>query len=59
MKVFDGLGHLEERWRRVWMPNRPEEGGLQAKIGAFGLANMKVYGFLDEVFGIRRVTVEG
>ncbi|EAT91808.1 hypothetical protein SNOG_00313 [Parastagonospora nodorum SN15] len=58
MKVFDDLGHLEERWRRVWMPNRPEEGGLQAKIGAFGLANMKAYGFLDEVFGIRRVTVE-
>jgi pimeloyl-ACP methyl ester carboxylesterase len=58
MKVFDGLGHLDERWRRVWMPSRPEEGGLQAKIGAFGLVNMKAYGFLDEVFGIRRVTVE-
>lgn len=58
MRVFDGLGHIEERWRSVWMPSRPEEGGLQAKIGAFGLANMKVYGFLDEVFGIRRVTVE-
>lgn len=58
MKVFDDLSHLGERQRRVWMPNRPEEGGLQAKIGAFGLANIKVYGFLDEVFGIHRETVE-
>jgi len=58
MRVFDDLSHLGSKWRRVWMPSKPEEGGLQAKIGAFGLLNMKAYGFLDEVFGIRRVTVE-
>lgn len=58
MRVFDDLGHLEEKCRGVWMPNRPEVGGLQAKIGAFGLVNLKAYAFLDEVFGIWRVTVE-
>ncbi|KAI1174426.1 Alpha/Beta hydrolase protein [Nemania sp. FL0916] len=58
MRVFDDLGHLEDKWRRVWMPSKPGEGGLQAKIGAFGLVNMKAYGFLDEVFGIHRVTVD-
>ncbi|KAI0446924.1 Alpha/Beta hydrolase protein [Xylaria telfairii] len=58
MRVFDGLGHLDDKWRRVWMPNKPQEGGLQAKVGAFGLANMKTYAFLDDVFGIHRVTAE-
>ncbi|KAH8590069.1 Alpha/Beta hydrolase protein [Bisporella sp. PMI_857] len=57
MRVFDDLVHLGERKRRLWVPSRPEEGGLQAKVGAFGLANMKAYSFLDEVFEIRRVTV--
>lgn len=40
------------------MPSRPEESGLRVKIGAFGLLNMKAYAFLDEVFGIRRVTAD-
>lgn len=56
MKVFNDLAHLGEQERRLWMPSRPDEGGLQAKIGAFGLANMNAYRFLDEVLGIRRVT---
>jgi pimeloyl-ACP methyl ester carboxylesterase len=56
MRVFNDLAHLGERERRLWMPSRPDEGGLQAKIGAFGLANMNAYRFLDEVLGIRRVT---
>jgi pimeloyl-ACP methyl ester carboxylesterase len=54
MRVFADLAHLGERKRQLWMPNKPEDGGLQAKIGAFSLVNMKTYGFLDEVFGIRR-----
>jgi pimeloyl-ACP methyl ester carboxylesterase len=58
MRVFDDLAHLGERKRRLWVPSRPEEGGLQAKIGAFGLVNMKAYSFLDDVFGIQRVTVD-
>ncbi|KAI9693981.1 MAG: hypothetical protein M1822_003252 [Bathelium mastoideum] len=54
MRVSADLVHLGERWRRVWIPSKPEEGGLQAKMGAFGLANSKAYAFLDEVFEINR-----
>lgn len=55
MRVFDDLGHLGESNRKLWVPSRPEEGGLQAKVGSFGLVNMKVYNFLDDVFGVRRI----
>ena len=55
MGVFNDLAHLGERERRLWMP---DEGGLQAKIGAFGPANMKAYGFPDEVSGIRGVKAQ-
>nr|A0A7L8UVC6.1 RecName: Full=Hydrolase ffsE; AltName: Full=Cytochalasans biosynthesis cluster protein ffsE [Aspergillus flavipes]QOG08947.1 FfsE [Aspergillus flavipes] len=55
MRVFGDLKHLGERRRTLWMPSRPEEGGLQAKIGAFGLVNTKAFGFLDGVFGVKRV----
>lgn len=41
--------------KRLWLASTPEEGGLQAKVGAFGLANNKVFGFLDEIFDIKRV----
>jgi pimeloyl-ACP methyl ester carboxylesterase len=58
MRVLRDLEHLGEKNLKLWMPNKPEEGGLQAKMGAFGLANLKVFGFLDEVFGIKRVIVE-
>ncbi len=57
MRVFGDFAHLGESKRRLWVPSRPEEGGLQAKVGAFGLVNMKVYSFLDDVFEIQRVTV--
>lgn len=55
MRVFSDLNHLGERDRQLWLPSLPEEGGLQAKVGAFDLVNMKAYGFLDKVFGVSRV----
>ncbi|KAI9708168.1 MAG: hypothetical protein M1820_004122 [Bogoriella megaspora] len=54
VRVSADLKHLDERQRRVWIPSKPEEGGLQAKMGAFGLANTRAYDFLDDVFGINR-----
>ena len=58
MRIFNDLKHLGEREKRVWIPSRPEEGALQAKIGAWGLLNQKAYGFLDEVFKVERESIE-
>ncbi|CRK16085.1 hypothetical protein BN1723_002260, partial [Verticillium longisporum] len=38
----------------VWFSEQPGEGGIQAKIGAFGLAHMRTFEFLDKSFGIHR-----
>jgi hypothetical protein len=54
MRIYRGLEHLGEK-RKLWLASTPEEGGLQAKVGAFGLANNKAFGFLDDVFDIKRV----
>lgn len=54
MRIYRELEHLGVK-RRLWLASTPEEGGLQAKVGAFGLVNNKAFGFLDEVFDIKRV----
>ena len=54
MRIYRELEHLGDK-KKLWLARTPEEGGLQAKVGAFGLANNKAFGFLDEAFNIRRV----
>ncbi|KAL9130697.1 MAG: hypothetical protein Q9217_001176 [Psora testacea] len=53
-KIFDKLKHLRSRQKELWIPKAPEEGGLQAKCGAWGLATQKSFHFLDEQLGIQR-----
>lgn len=53
-KIYKELEHLGSN-RRIWLASTPEEEGLQAKIGASGLANNKTFAFLDEIFNIERV----
>jgi pimeloyl-ACP methyl ester carboxylesterase len=54
MKVYNSLKHLGENQKEVWRPSNPGEGGLQAKVGAFGLSLQKTFQFIDEQLGIVR-----
>ena len=53
-RVLDDLDHLPSSKKRLWLASEPEDGGLQAKVGAFGLSAQRTVQFLDEHFGIDR-----
>lgn len=47
-RIYQGLQNLKEEDKSVWIATKPEEGGLQAKIGAIGLSAQKTFEFLDK-----------
>ncbi|KAJ5110595.1 alpha/beta hydrolase [Penicillium argentinense] len=53
-KVFSRLQHLPVDRKRLWVGKEVSDGGLQAKVGVFGLAQYRTFAFLDEQFGIHR-----
>ncbi|KAL3420418.1 alpha/beta hydrolase [Phlyctema vagabunda] len=56
--ILRDLVHLPDAHKRLWVANEPEDGGLQAKVGAFGLYAQRTLQFLDEHFGIERDMLE-
>ncbi|TLS21199.1 uncharacterized protein PpBr36_10633 [Pyricularia pennisetigena] len=50
--VFEALGGEKE----LWVGTSPGAGGLQAKMGAIGLANQRVFAFFDRQLGVVRET---
>lgn len=54
MSIFDNLTSLKDDEKQVWMPGAPGDGGLQAKVGAFGVSAERTFQFLDGVFEIKR-----
>ncbi|KGO53495.1 hypothetical protein PEX2_061030 [Penicillium expansum] len=53
-KIFSRLKHLSESQKHLWVGKEIAEGGLQAKVGAFSLAQHRIFAFLDRQFGIHR-----
>jgi pimeloyl-ACP methyl ester carboxylesterase len=53
-KVLGALEHLNENQKKIWIAKDPEEGGLQAKIGAISLLAQRTFEFLDEHLGTER-----
>ncbi|RJE27121.1 hypothetical protein PHISCL_00588 [Aspergillus sclerotialis] len=53
LRVFNALEHLRDD-REIWIAREPEEGGLQAKIGAIGLSVQKTFRFLDKHLDVHR-----
>ena len=56
--ILDDMAHLSENQKELWISSAPEEGGLQAKVGAFGLAAQRTVQFLDEQLGMRRKSLD-
>ncbi|KAJ5889443.1 hypothetical protein N7504_010253 [Penicillium tannophilum] len=54
MSVYNDLSSLREDQKHVWIPSEASEGGLQAKVGAFGISTQRTFSFLDRVFGLVR-----
>jgi hypothetical protein len=54
MMVWNGLDHIGDENKELWLAQEPADGALQAKIGAFGLSNEYTFRFLDQRFGIKR-----
>ncbi|KAL9117515.1 MAG: hypothetical protein Q9187_005946 [Circinaria calcarea] len=53
-QVWNGLRHIDECDKQLWMATTPADGALQAKIGAIDLSNEYTFRFLDNKLGIRR-----
>ncbi|RYP71906.1 hypothetical protein DL771_004509 [Monosporascus sp. 5C6A] len=58
-RILDDLAHVPAGKKRLWVASEPEDGGLQAKVGAFGLYAQRMIQFLDEHFGIEREALDG
>ena len=54
MQVYYNLSNQNESNKKVWIPEAPGDGGLQAKVGAFGISTLKTFEFLDNIFDINR-----
>jgi pimeloyl-ACP methyl ester carboxylesterase len=47
-RIFASLDHLEAGQREYWVPDTLYEGGLQAKVCAFQLANYRILGWCNK-----------
>lgn len=56
-KIMRKLGHIEEQNKEAWVPIKPGDGGLQAKVGAWQLAQEKTFKFLDNHFRVTRCEI--
>jgi pimeloyl-ACP methyl ester carboxylesterase len=59
MRIYSELLHVPEDKKVAWVGEDAGRGGLQSKVGAFGVLNQKAFAFLDNVFEIHRRIVTG
>ncbi|KAI2844417.1 hypothetical protein CBS147343_4671 [Aspergillus niger] len=53
-RIYNALGHLRDQDKLKWIAADAAQGGLQAKVGAFGLSAHRTFAWLDQHFGIDR-----
>ncbi|PWY71021.1 alpha/beta-hydrolase [Aspergillus heteromorphus CBS 117.55] len=58
-RIVEELVNVPEGAKECWIAEDAGEGGLQSKVGAFGVLNQKVFAFLDGVFGVAREMAVG
>ncbi|KAI1100046.1 alpha/beta hydrolase [Jackrogersella minutella] len=54
LRAVNDLSHLPEAQTEVWIAEAPGDGGLQAKVGAWRLAQQRTFKFLDIQMKISR-----
>ncbi|KAG0156869.1 hypothetical protein PDIDSM_4051 [Penicillium digitatum] len=53
-RIFTRLTHLPEDRKALWVPSGVEFGGQQAKIGAIGVKQQRMFAWLDQQLEIHR-----
>jgi alpha-beta hydrolase superfamily lysophospholipase len=53
--IYENLKHLGDEKRKLWVAKGVGQGGLQAKIGAMGIAHQKMFAWLDATFEVERL----
>ncbi|GFF48354.1 2,6-dihydropseudooxynicotine hydrolase [Aspergillus udagawae] len=53
-RIFAKLQHLPESKKKLWVAEGVGQGGLQAKIGAIGIKQQRMFAWLDKQLQIRR-----
>lgn len=53
-RIYQELVNVPDDKKVKWVGEYPGEGGLQSKVGAFGVLTQKAFAFLDTQFGIDR-----
>lgn len=58
-RIYDELirAHGSEKKHELWIPTGPGQGSLQAKVAALAALHTKSFGWLDDVFGIKREAI--
>lgn len=53
-RIFNNLVNIPEGQKMQWIATDAGEGGLQSKVGSFGILTQKTYAWLDKMFKIDR-----
>lgn len=53
-RIYNTLSHLPVNQKMQWIATNAAEGGLQSKIGAFGILTQRTFAWLDEILKIDR-----
>ncbi|MCJ1280135.1 hypothetical protein MMC21_007962 [Puttea exsequens] len=53
-RIYNTLEHIPEKQKIQWIATDVAEGGLQSKIGAFGVLTQKTFSWLDKMFQVDR-----
>ena len=53
-RIYNTLVNLKPSQKKEWISSDAAEGGLQAKVGAFGISAQRTFAWLDEQFKVDR-----
>ncbi|KAI1416803.1 alpha/beta-hydrolase [Hypoxylon sp. FL1857] len=60
LRIYNGLTSLRDRVdKQLWEPIGLGQGSLQAKMAAISHYHVKLFGWLDQVFGVQRADING
>ena len=54
IRIYQALSHVPEEQKMQWIATDAAEGGLQSKVGAFGVLTQQTFSWLDRIFSIDR-----
>lgn len=53
LRIYNELSHLKDGDRKLWVPTKPSQGSLQAKVAALAALHANMFSWLNDVFDHR------